>query len=133
MPSKMIEFNIQGGKELERKLRLLGPLALKVAGRSLYESAEEVMADSKENYVPVDTGNLRSTGVVDLPVTRGHEVEVQLGYGGPAANYAIYVHEMNKAYRNGKQWKYLQQPLEQRLPKIGEKLKDDLDQAFDTL
>jgi hypothetical protein len=61
-------------------------------GRALYQFAEDVMTESKLR-VPVLTGTLMSTGHVDPPKTEGGKVVVDMGYGGPAAPYALYVHE----------------------------------------
>lgn len=60
---------------------------------ALYQEGEDVMADSKANYVPVDLGTLRDSGFVDPPVWEGDTLVVQLGYGGAAEAYALAVHE----------------------------------------
>lgn len=133
MANKAVEFDIQGGKELMRKLRILGPHTLRVCAGSLYRSGERIMERSKSEFVPVDTGNLMSTGVVTTPEILGDEAKVQLGYGGPAAPYAIAVHEINKGYKNGRTWKYLSQPLEQAVPDIRDNLVNDINDAFNTL
>ena len=131
--AKAFEFKVDTTAELKRKLKLLGPTALKAAGQSLYLSGEVVMTKSKETYVPVDTGNLRDSGNVALPEISGSEVSVVLGYGNAAVGYAIYVHETPKNYRNGRQWKYLETPLKESLPDIGRELALDLDEAFSEL
>lgn len=89
----------------------------------------EIMEDSKENYVPVDTGNLRSTGRVDTAQS-GAGIVSEMKYGGRPGeatgryvNYAVIVHETNRNYRNGKTWKYLETPAkkypyQQRLPAL---------------
>lgn len=71
----------------ETRVLLGGPKARKAVEAALYQAGEEVMADSKENYVPVDTGALRSTGTTHLPERDGDESVVVLGYGGPAAGF----------------------------------------------
>lgn len=103
---------------------------LKAVAGTLYKEATNIMADSKENYVPVDTGNLRSSGIVDLPKLTNNRVVVELGYGGPAAPYALAVHEnpwagntggvspSGKRYRRWSQvgqWKYLEIPFREAL------------------
>lgn len=77
---------------------------------ALYVEAELIMTDSKQNYVPVDTGMLRNSGTVTKPVVTKKDVTVTLGYGGPAADYAVIVHEAPPTYGQGKR-KYLQKPL----------------------
>ena len=103
----------------------------KALTRALVEEAEDLMADSKQ-VVPVDTGNLRDSGTV-LPPKRGvglMDVSVEAGYGGPAAPYALVVHENPRAGKTGGVtpsgskrrffaqtggWKYLEQPFNQRV------------------
>lgn len=77
---------------------------------ALYLEAELIMTDSKQNYVPVDTGVLRNSGTVTKPVITNKSVEVTLGYGGPAADYAVVVHEYPPNVGQGKN-KYLSRPL----------------------
>ena len=94
--------------------------------RGLYAAGEEVMAASKE-IVPVDTGALKSTGVVLKPEISGDQIEVVLGYGGPARNktgkdvgYAWYVHENleNHHFHGNGQSKYLERPLTEKVNEI---------------
>lgn len=57
-----------------------------------FEKANEVMTDAKE-VTPADEGVLKSSGFAENPVVRGPRVTVKIGFGGPAAPYAIRVHE----------------------------------------
>lgn len=59
---------------------------------ALYEEAEKIITASKQ-LVPVDTGFLRASGFVEQPEFSHGKVSVALGYGGPAAPYAIHIHE----------------------------------------
>lgn len=75
--------------------------------RALYREAQLIFRASQK-IVPVDTGVLRSSGVVEKPVNH----EVIIGYGGAAAPYAFYVHEDPEAkHKSGKSYKYLEIPL----------------------
>jgi len=130
---KQTNLTITGDKELIRKLKALGPKALSVAATSLYQSAEEIMTDSKENYVPVLTGALRSSGKVLPPAMEGNQVTVVLGYGDEAVNYAVHVHENPDAYHPVGQWKYLSVPAERAIKSIREALKDDIEDACKSL
>jgi hypothetical protein len=120
-------FQVKGIRELEQNLRQMAKAAPEASARAVYVWAEEVMAKSKE-LVPVDSGTLRGTGHVDLPVIGPTEVSVRLGYGGPAAPYALAVHENPRSGKTGGfspsgrpyrhyarvgQWKYLEQPLKE--------------------
>lgn len=121
-------FALTGSVELKGKLKKLGsssPLVAQIGAKSLYESCEMVMTESKDIYCPVATGALRSTGTVQLPTIDGGKISVVMSYGGPTAPYAIFVHETNKNYRNSKQWKYLETPLLLSEQKIEDKLAAD--------
>lgn len=54
-----------GFDELYRLLAKVGD-APKVVGAALYQEAQDIMLDS-QLIVPVDTGALKSTGIVELP------------------------------------------------------------------
>jgi hypothetical protein len=86
-------------------------------GRSLYMVAEEIMTDAKANYVPVVTGNLRRSGFVEKPVIRGSSVNITLGFGGAATEYALAVHEYPPGYGQGKN-KFLSKPVNAAAPNI---------------
>jgi hypothetical protein len=82
--------------------------------QELYREAEEMMTLSKEKYVPVDQGILRSSGFVQQPDIQGSTASVLMGFGGPAAAYALIQHEnMNYQHTTG-QAKYLITPVMER-------------------
>ena len=85
-------FTLKGTPEVKAKIALALILARKQAADGLYKVGEEMMAESK-GRVPIDTGNLKNSGHVTQPDANAREIEVTLGYGGPAAPYAIIVHE----------------------------------------
>ena len=80
---------------------------------------EEVMLDSKQNYVPVKTTRLQSTGIARHAKPGDKRAKVILSY---QTEYAVAVHEINKAYRGGKQWKYLTTPLQKVERKVAPRL-----------
>jgi hypothetical protein len=138
---------------LQARLADAGERMREAAKKELYLCADEVMSASKE-VVPVDIGNLMGSGHVgkhagsDMGVDEGSAYDdgdavcIDLGYGGPAAPYALYVHEelqpssghsvnpnwsWAKAAQAGKaiNWtrpgsgpKYLEAPYEARRPAI---------------
>lgn len=95
---------------------------------ALTQEAEAIMADSKVNYVPVDTGNLRNSGTVLMPKMTPKVVSVEFGYGGAAAPYAEVVHEYPKAYGQGKN-KYLSQPLNKASKDLPKRLYEAVQRA----
>jgi hypothetical protein len=100
-----IVASIIGTAQVARSLYRIKKEMPAIMGRGLYRAGNRIMTLSKENYVPIDTGFLKSTGVVDLPRLTAGGMEVQLKY---SANYAVYVHErLNVAHPHG-QAKYLE-------------------------
>lgn len=88
------------------------------AARGLLLFGEAVMTDSKENFVPVDLGNLRASGHVRGPFFEAGDIAVRLGFGGPAVQYALIVHEDMTARHTVGQAKYLELPVIQNAPKM---------------
>lgn len=90
-------LKIDGLAELEAVFQQLGGQATThIASGALYSTGQDIMRQSKEMLTAaghIDTGNLRASGHVELPVIEGNVTTVKLGYGGPAARYAYYVHE----------------------------------------
>lgn len=107
----IMEFTLATGP-MEQFLEKIGADAAPTVARAMNIRAEMTMTRSKAEFVPVDTGALRSSGKVDTEV-QGTTVTTQLGYGGAAKAYAVIVHEVNKNYRGGRQYKYLETPLKE--------------------
>lgn len=104
-------FRITGVEKLEAALRASGRRANALGASALYEEAELVMGDAKEQ-TPVDTGALRASGHVAQPTTTGDRSVVEMGFGGAAAPYAVIVHEdLSAAHAPGTNAKYLERPL----------------------
>jgi len=77
---------------------------------AINEVAQEVFGES-QRVVPVDTGNLRSSGRIS-PSTPD-ALTAELAYGGTAAAYALAVHEAHKT-----QSKYLETPARNAAPRL---------------
>jgi hypothetical protein len=147
----VINLQITGLKELADKLRTAGKGLEAEVGRELYQFGEEVMTASKL-VVPVRTGTLMNTGQVQPPATEGVQVVVRLGYGGPAAPYALYVHEaLEGAQSPNPSWswakdvahggeihwtrpgsgpKYLENPLKERQGELPRRIRDAVMRAL---
>lgn len=73
--------------------------------RIVYDVANEVMLESKLNYVPVLTGRLRSSGLVSIPkYYRKNEIMTELSYN---TAYAFRQHVEHRSKS-----KYLEKPFE---------------------
>lgn len=108
---------------LEAVLTALAERAAPAAAKLLYQEAEAIMTVSKEVYCPVKWGALRDSGHVELPEQRGAEVSVTLGYGGPSAPYAVYVHEdVMLHHRPPTQAKFLERPMLEAAAGLEERL-----------
>jgi hypothetical protein len=94
---------------------------------ALFEEGEEIMARSKSEFVPVETGVLRASGYVEAPVIEGEDISVTLGFGGAASAYALKQHEDTTLHHpNGGQAKYLEQPLLEAAATLAEHLADKI-------
>jgi hypothetical protein len=107
-------------------------------GRGMYGFSEQVMTRAKE-LCPVDTGTLKSSGHVAAPKANGRDIEIVLGFGGPAGSgnqgetnskdcgYADYVHENLAARHENGQAKFLESPLVQAAPQMAEQVQNEVD------
>jgi hypothetical protein len=117
---------LTGAEQLQRALRQYGDGSTRALGGALYREAEEIMADSKDKYVPVDIGVLRASGFVDLPEISGNRARVQLGYGGAAEEYAFVQHERLDFHHIVGQAKYLERPMLEAASGLESRLAADL-------
>ena len=88
----------------------------------LYLAANNVIAKSIREVPKDKTGALRSSNFVSRPRRAGNAITVVLGYGGMAARYALFVHEMPEGTNwttSGTGPKYLERPLNAARPSIG--------------
>lgn len=81
-----------------------------VIAKQMFTEATTVLNESKK-IVPVDTGALKNSGRVERPQVKPGEISVEITYGGAAAKYAWYVHEIPTSHAPGKTFKYLEIPF----------------------
>lgn len=116
--AEVFTFEIEGAQELRKMLANSGEEAGKVIGQVILEEANTIFAKSMI-LTPVDTGALRGSGGVSAPMNSPQGIAVDIFFGGPAAPYALYVHEILGNFHNAPtQAKYLEQPFMERLPDI---------------
>ena len=116
--AKTYTFTLEGDVELQAVLRAAQLQAPKAVAIAIYEEANVIFAKSQV-LVPVDTGALRGSGGVSAIQGSGQGMYVDIFYGGPAASYALYVHEIIGNYHKPPtQAKYLEQPFMQSLAEI---------------
>lgn len=136
---------IHGLERLASRLQGMSGKVGHAIGAALTGEAEDIMAASKER-VPVDFGTLRASGHVQAPKMGGFStIEITLGYGGPAAPYALAVHENPRAGNTGgvapdgrpyKHWakvggyKYLESAADEAAAGIGERVAAEVKRAL---
>jgi hypothetical protein len=138
--NRSVRVEVKGLQDLINAVHQLGPQAMKAFARALYWEAEAILADAKE-VVPVDEGTLRDSGFAPLPKVGGWYVEQIVGFGGPAKDYALPVHEIppppmksvggrsarhDPPYGKGGQWKYLEDPFDARKGDMLGRVADDV-------
>lgn len=90
--------------------------------QALNEEAQLMFRDSQK-VVPVETGTLRRSGVLETAKEEGGRITVVIGYGGSASAYALRQHEdLSYKHAEGKQAKYLSEPVENRVNKLRQNL-----------
>jgi hypothetical protein len=111
--------------QFRRALERYGVQKVARAGGALYREGERIMTAAKLR-TPVDTGALRSSGLVSAPVTVGQSITVTLSFGGPAVPYALIVHEDLTARHVVGEAKYLEKSVREALPGLDARLAADL-------
>jgi hypothetical protein len=109
-----VNFGITGLQSLVSQFEGLGDKALDIVETRLRADLGEILQVSQEEYCPVNTGTLRSSGQV-IVERNGSDVTGTIGYGGAAESYAVIVHETNRNYKVGS-WKYLEIPFREMAP-----------------
>lgn len=121
---KAVKMELFGDKELINALKKGGEKSPHAIAQAIWEEANLIFAKSQV-LVPVDTGVLRGSGGVSAPQQGPQGYFVDVFYGGPAAPYALYVHEIIENYHKPPtQAKYLEQPLMEAQAELQSRIKD---------
>lgn len=126
MPGGPIKVTVTGEKEMAAKFRAFAKKFPKKIEASLFKQCEKIMTRSKRDFVPVDTGALRSTGMVEKPKTTKRGTSVTLAYGGPAVDYAVEQHENLDYNHTVGGPKYLERPLNESAKTLASDIAKDL-------
>lgn len=114
-------FALQGATELQKTLLQMVQTTPKKIASALYEEAQIEMREAKRR-TPWKTGTLRGTGIVNKPERDGNQISVTLSFGGPAAPYAIYVHENLEAIHPHGEAKFLESTLLESAPHMANRI-----------
>jgi len=119
-----VKLVLEGMEELQKALKEGKEQSPKAIAQAIWEEANLIFAKSQV-LVPVDTGVLRGSGGVSAPQQGPQGFYVDIFYGGPAAPYALYVHEIIENYHKPPtQAKYLEQPLMEAQAELQNRIKD---------
>lgn len=105
-----LEIKVTGLSELNQRLGVLSNRMSSFIGAALLAEAEIEMTEAKRR-TPVDTAALKGSGHVTGPFLSGRKSSVKMNFGGPAASYAIFVHEDLEAFHKVGQAKFLESVL----------------------
>lgn len=124
-----MEVRFTGATKAARQLQAAALSGTPALATALFREANAIMTAAKQDYVPVNTGALRASGVVEPPVMGMTRVSVDMGFGGPAIPYAVRQHEdLTLRHKVGGP-KYLEIPLKARLAGMPAVIKGHVDNA----
>ena len=107
-------FDLVGEKKVAARLTALAAKIPIQAGVALFAEAQ-IDATESRRRTPVDTGALRASHEVSKPKLIG-DIEVTISVGGPAAPYALVVHEDLEAFHKVGRAKYLESVVMESAP-----------------
>jgi len=123
---------ITGVTEAQERTRKQIEHEKRAIASGLYIEASKTMTRSKRDFVPVDLGTLRGSGYVTLPRVIAGLISLEMGYGGPASDYAIKQHEdLSLNHPSGGQAKYLEQPVKEDAPGWAESIQEHVERYQD--
>jgi bacteriophage HK97-gp10 putative tail-component len=102
-----VGIELKGGDELRAKLLRMAERFPEDVARALYAEGSIELAEMKQR-TPVETGALRASLAIHKPEIQGRDITVRITAGGPAAPYALYVHENLEADHPVGQAKYME-------------------------
>lgn len=115
MSAADVKVTIKGLNKVSAKLRSINAQLANETERALAAEAEIEMTEAKRR-TPVLTGVLRASGHVQPVLRKGDVIEASLVFGGPAAPYAVAVHENEEAFHKVGQAKFLSSVLYESAP-----------------
>ena len=119
------KFQLVGTREMVARIEEVAKDARKAIDRAVYKFGNTEMREMKR-LVPVDTGTLKDSGYVEKPKRDGSRVMLELGFGGAAEAYALYVHEDLDAFHENGQAKFVEMPLSESAPFFAERVGNDV-------
>lgn len=116
MAAPVITIEVKGLREVQRRLAEISRTISGNLQESLRAEGELIMTVAKQR-TPVMTGTLRGSGHVQ-DVRDG----IRLSFGGPAADYAVYVHERLDTHHPNGQAKFLESACLEAIPSLPDRV-----------
>lgn len=127
MASAMIGGEVRGWEALRERLNAMGPKAMESGRRALYHVALKIRGLSMA-MAPVDTTALKNSHEMpETGIDSDGDAFARLNVGGPAAPYAVFVHEDLTARHDVGQAKFLEYALLAYKPDMAEEIGRELD------
>jgi hypothetical protein len=116
------QIKLRGVEEMQRNIKGITREFPGKVRRALYQELEiNVMTRSKRDFVPVDEGQMRASGFVEMDKDP-KRIAARFGFGGPSGSgnlgesnnedvgYAIVQHEEPSYRHTVGSWKFLERP-----------------------
>ena len=116
----VVKVTWKGVDKFSRWLNDTPGIVVKDVEAALYQEGENIMGVSVRRTPVGTTGNLKNSGHVKLPETKGGKTTVVLAYG---TDYAIYVHEIARYVHPVGQYKYLESAVKEAASGFGGRMK----------
>ena len=124
--SDPVTFLHTGAREQAARIRAIARNFKPKLGAALYQEGQIETTEVKKR-TPVDKGTLRGTVTLLGPFWKGNVVYVLIVAGGPAAPYAIYVHENLEAIHKVGQAKFIESVILESAPYMPARVLSRLD------
>jgi len=121
-----MDYEIHGGEELKETFEKILKAVPHEVSEALYQEAEIERKESMRR-TPVDTGALRASHETSRPEMGWEGWEVTISVGGPAAPYAVYVHEDMEAFHHVGQAKFLESTIKESAPHMAKRVANRID------
>jgi hypothetical protein len=102
-----VKYNARDIARLRKRIKDLDRSTMTSLRGALFQEGLEIAKESMKR-TPVLTGALRASHEVERPTESGSSIEVRIKVGGPAAGYALAVHEEVLVYHKVGGPKFLQ-------------------------
>jgi len=120
------EFRLDGENLMRSKLRRIAKDSPDEFARAQYQETQVETAESRRR-TPFDTGTLRGTVQTEGPERQGKHIITSVSAGGPAAPYAVYVHEDLEVEHPHGQAKFIESTLNESAPFMGARIARRID------